>query len=117
MTYIYVIGTGEQVPFPIPMTYIYVMDQKVLRCFGHGKMFIIGRKNHEIIAFCIHFRPIFQNLAMTYIYVMVVGMEPCMTYIYVIGSQRVKLARVAPACYTGAAAAATLSTGTDLLIW
>ena len=82
MTYIYVIGTGEQVPFPIPMTYIYVMDQKVFRCVGNVKIFIIGRKNHEIIAFCIHLRPIFQNLAMTYIYVMVVGMEPCMTYIY-----------------------------------
>ena len=94
MTYIYVIGTGEQVPSPIPMTYIYVMDQKVLRCVGNVKIFIIGRKNHEIIAFCIHFRPIFQNLAMTYIYVMVVGMEPCMTYIYVIGSQRVNKALI-----------------------
>ena len=55
-------------------TYIYVMDQKVLRCVGNVKIFIICRKNHAIIAFCIHFRPIFQNLAMTYIYVMVVGM-------------------------------------------
>ena len=82
MTYIYVIGIMEVSVSSIPMTYIYVMDQKVFRCVGNVKIFIIGRKNHEIIAFCMHFRQIFQTLAMTYIYVMVVGMEPCMTYIY-----------------------------------